>query len=111
MPFVLFALAHSPILDAAFFHERHDSMITTVTGKNQVTIPADLARELNIKAGTQLAWSKDEDGALRAKPLPGRGELADRLQGLGRQWLKSGDDPVAELIEARVREDQEKGEP
>jgi len=24
-------------------------MITTVTGKNQVTIPAELARELNIK--------------------------------------------------------------
>jgi AbrB family looped-hinge helix DNA binding protein len=84
-------------------------MITTVTGKNQVTIPADLARELNIKAGTQLDWSKDEDGTLRAKPLPGRGELADRLQGFGRQWLKAGEDPVAELIEERVREDQEEG--
>ena len=48
------------------------SMITTVTGKNQVTIPAELARELNIKAGTQLDWSKDEDGTLRVRPLPSR---------------------------------------
>ncbi|MFO1422596.1 MAG: AbrB/MazE/SpoVT family DNA-binding domain-containing protein [Candidatus Competibacteraceae bacterium] len=29
-------------------------MITTVTGKNQVTIPAELASELDIKAGTRL---------------------------------------------------------
>jgi hypothetical protein len=46
---------------------------------------------------------------LRAKPLPGRGELADRLQGFGRQWLKAGEDPVAELIEERAREDREEG--
>jgi AbrB family looped-hinge helix DNA binding protein len=84
-------------------------MITTVTGKNQVTIPADLARELNIKAGTQLEWSKDENGVLHAKPLPSRGELADRLQGLGRQWLQPGDDPIARLIEERVREDEDEG--
>lgn len=84
-------------------------MITTVTGKNQVTIPADLARELNIKAGTQLDWSKEEDGTLRVTPLPSRGELADRLQGLGRKWLKPGEDLVAELIEERAREDQEEG--
>lgn len=84
-------------------------MITTVTGKNQVTIPADLARELNIKAGTQLEWTKEENGTLRVKPLPSRGELADRLQGLGKQWLKTGDDPIAQLIEERVREDEEEG--
>jgi AbrB family looped-hinge helix DNA binding protein len=82
-------------------------MITTVTGQNQVIIPADLVSELNIKAGTRLEWDKDEIGRLRAKPLPSRGELADRLQGLGRQWLKSGDDPIADLIEERIREDDE----
>lgn len=84
-------------------------MITTVTGKNQVTIPAELARECNIKAGTQLDWSKDEDGTLRAKPLPSRGELARRLAGVGRQWLKPDDDPIADLIRERVAEDEERG--
>ncbi len=84
-------------------------MITTVTGKNQVTIPAELARELNIKAGTQLDWSKGEDGTLQAKPLPSRGTLARRLAGIGRPWLKPGDDPIAELIRERVAEDEEHG--
>lgn len=84
-------------------------MITTVTGKNQVTIPAELARALNIKAGTQLEWTRDEQGDLRVRPLPSRGELADRLQGVGRQWLAPGDDPIASLIEARAAEDQAEG--
>ena len=84
-------------------------MITTVTGKNQVTIPAELARELNIKAGTQLDWNKGEDGTLRAKPLPSRGELARRLAGIGRQWLRPGDDPIADLIRDRVSENEEHG--
>ena len=84
-------------------------MIIIVTGKNQVTIPAELARELNIKAGTQLDWSKGEDGTLRAKPLPSRGELARRLAGIGRQWLGPGDDPIADLIRDRVSEDEKHG--
>jgi len=84
-------------------------MITTVTGKNQVTIPAELARELNIKAGTQLDWSKDEDGTLRVKPIPSRGELARRLAGIGAPWLKSGDDPIADLIHDRLADDEAHG--
>lgn len=86
-----------------------DSMITTVTGKNQVTIPAELARELNIKAGTQLDWSRDEDGTLRAKPLPSRGELARRLAGIGASWLKPGEDPIAGLIRDRLADDEAHG--
>ena len=84
-------------------------MITTVTGKNQVTIPAELARECNIRAGTQLDWSRDEDGSLHAKPLPSRGELARRLAGVGREWLKPGDDPVADLIRERLTDDDAHG--
>lgn len=76
-------------------------MITTVTGNNQVTIPAELARELNIKASTQLDWSKGEDGTLRARPLPSCGQLARRLVGIGQPWLKPGADPIAELIRER----------
>jgi len=45
-------------------------MITTVTKNHQVSIPADLARALSIKAGTRLEWTQDETGALRAMPLP-----------------------------------------
>ena len=84
-------------------------MITTVTGKNQVTIPAELARELGIKAGTQLDWSKDDDGTLRVKPLPSRGEMARRLAGIGQSWLKPGDELVADLIRDRVADDEAHG--
>jgi AbrB family looped-hinge helix DNA binding protein len=83
------------------------SMMTTVAEENQVAIPAELARALNIKPGTQLEWIQEQGGILRVKPLPSRGELADSLQGLGRNWLQPGDDPVARLIEERSREDND----
>jgi AbrB family looped-hinge helix DNA binding protein len=37
-------------------------MITTVTGKNQITIPAELAREFDIAPGTRLDWAKGGEG-------------------------------------------------
>ena len=82
-------------------------MITTVTGNNQVTIPEELAREMDIKAGTRLEWSKDRNGELRVRPLPGRGDLARRLTGIGRGWLSAGVDPIGELIQDRMAEDEE----
>lgn len=84
-------------------------MITTVTGKNQVTIPAELARELGLAPGTRLDWSKGEDGTLIIKVLPGRVELAKRLAGRGKRHVRSGSDPIGELIEERQREDFEEG--
>ncbi len=50
-------------------------MITTVTGKNQITIPAELARELDIAPGTRLDWAKGETGVLIVKIIPNRAEL------------------------------------
>lgn len=85
------------------------SMITTVTGKNQITIPAKLASQLDIQPGTRLDWSLGDDGVLVARPLPGRSELARRAAGMGRSWLPAGADPVADLVNERVREDEEEG--
>ncbi len=84
-------------------------MITTVTGKNQITIPAKLASHLHIQPGTRLDWTLGDDGVLIARPLPSRGELARRAAGMGRSWLPAGVDPVADLIEERVRDDSEEG--
>jgi AbrB family looped-hinge helix DNA binding protein len=86
-------------------------MITTVTGKNQITIPAELARELDITAGTRLDWSKGGDGIIVAKIIPGRAELARRLAGRGKKYLRPGRDPIRDLIEDRVREDHAEGTP
>ena len=82
-------------------------MITTVTGKNQITIPAELARRLDIRPGTRIDWSLSEDGDLIARLLPSRGSLARQVAGMGREWLTADDDPVAELIAERVQDDKD----
>jgi AbrB family looped-hinge helix DNA binding protein len=80
-------------------------MITTVTGKNQITIPAELARELDIAPGTKLDWTKGEAGVLILKIIPNRAELARRSAGRGRRHLREGSSPIRDLVEDRVRED------
>jgi AbrB family looped-hinge helix DNA binding protein len=83
-------------------------MITTVTGKNQITIPAELARELDIAPGTKLDWTKGEAGVLILKIIPNRAELARRLAGRGRRHLREGSSPIRDLVEDRAREDLHK---
>ncbi|MCX6047667.1 MAG: AbrB/MazE/SpoVT family DNA-binding domain-containing protein, partial [Chloroflexi bacterium] len=82
-----------------------EAMITTVTGKNQITIPAKLATQLDIQPGTQLDWSIGEGGVLIARLLPPRAKLARKVAGMGRQWLTQGVDPVADLIQERAQAD------
>ena len=81
-------------------------MVTTVTGKNQVTIPAEIVRGAHIQLGTQLDWTfDDKKRVLRVRILPSRGDLARQLLGAGRKYTRQGDDPIAELIAERVRDD------
>lgn len=82
-------------------------MITTVTGKNQVTIPAKLANAVGIQPGTRINWTIGGEGILIAHLLPSRSELARRTAGMGRQWLPPDHDPVAALIEERALSDAE----
>lgn len=58
-------------------------MITTITGKNQVTLPAEIVRALDLKIGIQLEWSIGPDRTLIARPLPGRAQRAAELLGPG----------------------------
>lgn len=85
------------------------AMITTVTGKNQITIPAKLARKLGIQPGQRIDWSIGEKGVLNGRILPSRSELAQQAFGMGRHWLEPGVDPIADLIEDRVNNDKEEG--
>ena len=84
-------------------------MITTVTGKNQITIPAKIARALEIQPGTRLDWEIGADGALIVRLLPRRGQLAREAAGMGREWLPAGSDPVADLIQERIQDDEDEG--
>lgn len=79
-------------------------MITTVTQKNMITIPAEVSHRLGIKPGWKLDWQlvegKDE---ILVRVIPDRGELARRLLGAGRQFSPQRDS-VAELIAEREAE-------
>ena len=81
-------------------------MTTTVTERNQVNIPPDIAREFDIHPGTRLEWGKADGGVITVKPLPSRGELGRELLGAGRRWLKSGADPIGDLLRERDQDDQ-----
>lgn len=76
-------------------------MITTVTQKNMVTIPVQVARRFGIKPGWKLDWQpvegKDE---ILVRVIPRREELARRLLGAGRRFSPQRDS-VAELAAER----------
>lgn len=79
-------------------------MITTVTQKNMITIPAEMTRRFGIKPGYRFDWQpvegKDE---IIIRVIPDRGELARRLLGAGRRFLPERN-AVAELIAERTAE-------
>jgi len=80
------------------------SMITTVTQKNMITIPAEIGRRLGIKPGYRLDWQPVEGKEeILVRVIPDRGELARRLLGAGRKFAPERD-AVAELIQERAAE-------
>ena len=86
-------------------------MTTLVTGKNQITIPAEVSRELGITRGSCIEW-KLTPGRRQVvmMVMPSRGELARSVQGAGRKHVKPGDDLVKDLITMREREDEERSQ-
>ena len=79
-------------------------MITTVTQKNMITIPAEVGQRLGIKPGYRLDWQPVEGKEeILVQRHPGSGELARRLLGAGRKFAPERDS-VAELIQERAAE-------
>ena len=63
-------------------------MITTVTGKHQITIPAKLAAAMGIVPGSRLEWqTTGQPSVIRVKVLPDRKAIANGLLGAGRAYL------------------------
>lgn len=86
-------------------------METVVTRKNCVTIPAEVRRKLGLKPGWKLDWQPTErKDEILVRVIPGRGELARRLLGSGRQ-LSPNRDAVAELVAERQEGDADHGAP
>lgn len=65
-------------------------MITTVTGKHQITIPAKLAAAMGIVPGSRLEWlPTNQPSVIRVRVLPDRKAIANGLLGAGRPFLGS----------------------
>ena len=82
------------------------SMITTVTGKNPITIPAAIANRFGLKSGTRIDWqigSKPDEFLCTVVPEPS--DIAARLRGAGKQFLKPRQDPSAALLAERTADE------
>lgn len=66
-------------------------MTTTMTGHNQITVPAKLAKRFSLKPGSRLEW---KEGAapdeIVCRILPEASKLAAQLRGAGKKYLKAG---------------------
>jgi len=79
-------------------------MITTVTQKNMVSIPAAVWRKYGIKPGYRLDWQPVEGtDQIAVRVIPDRGAMAARLMGAGKKHMPRRDG-VAELIAEREAE-------
>ena len=85
-------------------------MITRVTGKNQVTIPAALARELDIRRGSELEWSRGrEKDTLRIRVKPSTEEVLLGIQEMLAPYRIDPKQALADLERMREEEDAEDG--
>ena len=77
-------------------------MITEVLDRNVVAIPDGLAALHGIKPGNRLDWTEsDRPDVLTVKILPDYAAIASSLMGAGRAHLKSGGDPIGDLLQER----------
>ena len=84
-------------------------MITTVTGRNQVTIPAELARRCGIEPGVRIEWMQSEEpNRITLTIRQGRRQIMQSLRRIGRRTRKDGRDSAEELARQREREDLER---
>lgn len=81
-------------------------MITRMTGKNQVTVPAEIAAKAGLKPGTRLQWRlTDRRDVLEVRVLPNQASVAEALRGRGRKSMKKRGSPVDRLIAERSLEE------
>ncbi len=83
-------------------------MITNITGKNQLTVPAKIAALAGIKPGARLDWRHTKrKHILEVRILPDRATQATELMGIGIKYKNSDTDTVANLICDRGKDESE----
>lgn len=84
-------------------------MQTTVTGKNQITIPAELVRKHHIEPGARFDWQETgREGELRIRILPGPRETLRAVREIGQRYAAKAPDAARILAELREQDDPPK---
>ena len=82
-------------------------MTTTLTGKNQITVPAEITQKLGLAAGAQFDWAVgDQPNKITITIKPTRKQMLERVRAIGRKFKKPGQDPIADLIREREEDDR-----
>ena len=82
-------------------------MTTRVTGKNQVTVPAEIVKKEGMRPGTRLEWrTTDREHVLEVHVLPDAGTLAVALRGRGKAHRRKDGGAVDRLIVERMKDDE-----
>jgi bifunctional DNA-binding transcriptional regulator/antitoxin component of YhaV-PrlF toxin-antitoxin module len=77
-----------------------------MTGKNQVTVPAEIAGKAGLKPGTRLDWRMtNREGVLEVRVLPDQASFAASLRGRGNRFRKLEGSPTERLHREREREE------
>lgn len=82
-------------------------MRSTVTAKNQVTIPVRMVRSHGIVPGAQLEWSETDDPeCMSVWIVPNRSQLARRVRGALRADVIDPGATISNLIADRSEQDR-----
>jgi len=85
-------------------------MTTTLTGKNQITVPAQITRKLGLTPGARFDWAvSNQPNKIIITIQPTRKQLLEEVRAIGRKFKKPSHDPIGELIRARVQDDRDEG--
>lgn len=85
-------------------------MITRITGKNQVTVPAEVVEKAGLKPGTRLEWRiTNRVDVLEARVLLDQASLAQALRGAGNRSPRKRGSAVGRLVAERGRGDSVRG--
>jgi bifunctional DNA-binding transcriptional regulator/antitoxin component of YhaV-PrlF toxin-antitoxin module len=99
-------------LDISSFKDNIVSVITRITGKNQVTVPAEIVGKAGLKAGTRLDWrTTNREGVLEVHVMPDNVTLAAALRGRGSRFKRRDGSVVDRLHGERDLEENARTRP
>lgn len=81
------------------------AIVATVTGKNQITIPAVVVRALELEPGMKVEFELGEERSVIMRPVLTR---ADQVRQIEEKWqplFPSDSDPISDLIHEREQDD------